>query len=333
MSAISSSAAAANLDPAERAILLIHRDGKSRRELRRILSAARQPVLDASTIEDARSALATGEPSLVIMEDGLALEAVGDELLRDMATGERSPFVVLVAGSPGLSPQLAQRAPLNLVSGSLPRLTGSLAATVFKVLHNDIFGLEKYLAWGPIVSSLEITAAEERFAVLDELAAGVEKYGLGARMAARVRVVADELVSNALYNAPLDDTGTHYRRECDRTQPMPLVGRERVGVRYACDARTLAIEVRDQFGSLDPAQLGRYLAKCAGDRAPGKVEFDRAGAGLGVSMAYRHCDHLVYNLAPGQRCEAIALFDLSSYPQHGLQSSFNIFVQRSPLRA
>ncbi|HVK82534.1 MAG TPA: hypothetical protein VM513_00435, partial [Kofleriaceae bacterium] len=54
------------------------------------------------------------------------------------------------------------------------------------------------------------------------------------------------------------------------------------------------------------------------------------GAGMGVALAYRSCDHLVFNLSPGKRTEIIALLDVR-YPQteRVAASSYNVFVERS----
>jgi hypothetical protein len=55
-----------------------------------------------------------------------------------------------------------------------------------------------------------------------------------------------------------------------------------------------------------------------------------AGAGMGLALAYRSCDHLVFNLSPGTRSEIIALVDVRYPPaERGPVSSYNVFVERS----
>jgi anti-sigma regulatory factor (Ser/Thr protein kinase) len=90
-----------------------------------------------------------------------------------------------------------------------------------------------------------------------------------------------------------------------------------------CDARYLALEVNDQFGSLDRDTILRALAKTA-------ISDSGAGAGMGISLSYRSCDHLVFNLSPGKRTEIIALIDVRYPPsERAPVSSYNVFVERT----
>ena len=95
------------------------------------------------------------------------------------------------------------------------------------------------------------------------------------------------------------------------------------GLRWGCDARYLAIEVTDLFGSLDRDTILRSLVK-------NDVRESGGGAGMGIALAYRSCDHLVFNLAPGKRTEIIALIDVRYPPAERTPvSSYNVFVERS----
>jgi hypothetical protein len=50
---------------------------------------------------------------------------------------------------------------------------------------------------------------------------------------------------------------------------------------------------------------------------------------MGIPLAYRSCDHLVFNLSPGRRTEIIALVDVRYPPAERTPvSSFNVFVER-----
>jgi anti-sigma regulatory factor (Ser/Thr protein kinase) len=95
-----------------------------------------------------------------------------------------------------------------------------------------------------------------------------------------------------------------------------------VRLRWGCDARYLAIEVSDRFGSLDRDTILRSLARH-------DVRETGGGAGMGVALTYRSCDHLVFNLSPGMRTEIIALIDVRYPPsERSAASSYNVFVER-----
>ncbi len=50
-------------------------------------------------------------------------------------------------------------------------------------------------------------------------------------------LVADELISNAVHDAPVDAAGVHYRRDLPRDVELELDARHQVRLRWGCDAR------------------------------------------------------------------------------------------------
>jgi hypothetical protein len=225
---------------------------------------------------------------------------------------------------------LAIGAVTNLLANPMPLLTEELTATALKLLRNDIFGFEKYLSWGVEARTVELDDASDRSQVVASLGEDVRRFGLGPRITSLAMLITDELLSNALYNAPVATDMSRTRIAEDRHSERHLNGREKVRLRYACDARYLAIEVTDQFGSLEREVVLRHLAKSIDRHAAGKVRFQTPGAGMGIALTYSTCNHMVYNIHPGQRTEAIALVDVRFTPAElGAHiSSFNIFTQR-----
>ena len=113
------------------------------------------------------------------------------------------------------------------------------------------------------------------------------------------------------------------RKDLPRDIDIRSTGRDTVRLRWGCDARYVAIEVTDQYGSLDRDTILGF----AGQQ---DVRDTGGGAGMGISLAYRSCDHLVFNLAPGKRTEIIALVDLRYPPAERMPcSSYNVFVEKT----
>jgi len=202
-------------------------------------------------------------------------------------------------------------------------LAEELTITVQKLIRNDLFGAEKYLLWGTDLATTTITRGSQRAELIAQIAELVRARGQSARVASMAMLVADELISNAVHNAPVDGAGTHYRKELPRDQELVLDAPHEVLVRWGCDARYLAIEVTDRFGSLDRDTILAALAKQ-------DIRESGGGAGMGVALAYRSCDHIVFNLAPGKRTQIIALIDVRYPPTERLPaSSYNVFVERT----
>ena len=212
----------------------------------------------------------------------------------------------------------------NLLVHPMPVLAEELTVTAQKLIRRDLFGAEKYLLWGTELHERQITRSTQRSHVVQEISDAVRGRGQSARIASMAMLVADELISNAVHNAPVDAAGVaHPAATCARDIDIALDGRDSVRLRWGCDARYVAIEVTDQFGSLDRETILGALARQ-------DVRDSGGGAGMGIALAYRSCDHLVFNLAPGKRTEIIALVDVRYPPAERMPaSSYNVFVEKT----
>ena len=134
-------------------------------------------------------------------------------------------------------------------------------------------------------------------------------------------MIADELIANAIYVAPVDEAGRAVPRARRRaTSRARSTGRDAVTVRWATDARYLAIEVRDRWGSLDPRADRRAASRSGGEQAA-------AGeGGMGLPLAYACCNQFVIGTAPSAFTEVIALLDVRYKPTElGRSASFHTF--------
>jgi anti-sigma regulatory factor (Ser/Thr protein kinase) len=315
-------------------ILVLIPDRKTQRVVQRILGATLHHVEVAEGVDQAERFLAHRTPALLIVDGALVAQGAATRLLATaVERGTVACLTLLTSPSTVELPQLLQLgAVTNLLANPMPVLAEELTATALKLLRRDLFGLEKYLAWGAQIQESHVRRASERGQLVEQLAAAVRGFGLGQRVASMAMLVTDELISNAVHNAPVDGAGLRYRRDLPRDADLALQGKEIVRLRWACDARYLAIEVLDQFGSLDRDSILAALAKAG---ARDGVRDDGSGAGMGLVLTYRSCDHLVFNLDPGVRTEVIALIDVRFSPSEraAAGSSYNVFVARGDAHA
>ena len=117
-----------------------------------------------------------------------------------------------------------------------------LVVTSVKLLSGDIFGLEKYLAWGAKVHEVEVATYEEKRVSLLTVADHAKEVGARRPVIARIESVTDELLMNALYDAPAIRKGTsHEERIVTKTAPDAReLCDDRALLRYACDGRYFA---------------------------------------------------------------------------------------------
>jgi len=310
-------------------ILVVVPDRKTQRVVQRILGATLHRVEIVDAVDQAERMLAHRVPALLVVDGALVAQGAAANLLAAAAERGTAACLTLLTG-PGVVelPRLLQLgAVTNLLVNPMPVLAEELTITALKLLRGDLFGLEKYMAWGAQVQEAHMRRSAERGLLVEQLSGAVRAFGLGPRVASMAMLVADELLSNAVYSAPVDGDGRRYRRDLARDADTSFEGREVVRLRWACDARYLAIEVADQFGSLGRDTILASLAKAG---ARDGMRDDGTGAGMGLVLTYRSCDHLIFNLDPGRRTEVIALIDVRfpAAERPGPGSSYNVFVAR-----
>jgi hypothetical protein len=202
-----------------------------------------------------------------------------------------------------------------------------LIVTCNKLLTNDIFGLSKYVrVWGVEVSSATMAHAEDREVVLSDLDRFIRAVDCNSVIAQAVLMTADELLMNAIFNAPRGENGAPKYAHLNRHEKFKLDEREKVRVSYACDGRYIALSVSDNFGSLSRDVIFHYLRDSIEGRAA-TMESKDGGAGLGIHMLSHAVTQLVFNVQPGSRTEVIALFYVRNGPRAFREAgrSLNIF--------
>lgn len=297
-------------------LVVAHPDRKAQRALHRLVGATQCPVEVVDSIDALMKVV--DDQTIVVIDTSLA---IARPAIRETA----ARGWIAVPGE-GLSPAdasvvdaLLTAGWTHIVSHPMPILSEELLATVQKLVRGAAFGLEKYVAWGAEVRSYTLEDASDRDNAVTALAHDVVAVGLPDRIGSLVSVIADELIANALYVAPVDGSGARIRVAEPRDRARPLTGRDVVTVRWATDARYLAIEVRDRWGSMDLSTIAPRLA------AGGK-QATNSESGMGLPLAYACCNQFIIGCAPGAMTEVIALVDVRYKPTDiGRSASFHTF--------
>ncbi|MBX3157239.1 MAG: hypothetical protein KF773_14785 [Deltaproteobacteria bacterium] len=303
-------------------LVVAHPERKAQRALQRLVGATLCPVevaqdldaleacIDAGTIVVVDAALAQARPQLTRIPARAWIAVPGE------GVGPAEPACVDALLTHGWT---------HVVAHPMPILAEELLATVQKLIRGQPFGLEKYMTWGAEVRSYTLEDTRDRDAAVNALARDVVAVGLPDRVGSLVSVIADELIANALYAAPVDGDGVRFRTAEPREAQRALAERDVVTVRWATDARYLAIEVTDRWGSLDASTVGARLASGA-KQHPASSE-----GGMGLPLAYACCNQLVIGVAPGARTEMITLLDVRYKPTDlGRSASFHAFTGSAP---
>jgi hypothetical protein len=175
--------------------------------------------------------------------------------------------------------------------------------------------------------NMEIGSYEDKVKALDVLNAYAELAGARGPVRDRMALVAEELIINGMYHAPVDANGKPLYRHMPRKDLAKLAFDRKVKVACASNGQHFAVAVRDAYGTLDKDVVLKFLGK--GTSKNLEPEQRESGAGLGLVTALKNANKLVFNLAPGSGTEVIALFDLDLLAQgrNGVRS-VHVFTER-----
>jgi hypothetical protein len=281
-----------------------------RRTLRRSLSSAGSEVEFAASAQALADGLASSEPDLIVLDP---------QSRRALDLGHVTRAQVMVVGE-----AIDHEDSLALLRGRTlnhlfadPFSTGAVAeeeafvVTSGKLFQRDIFGVEKYLAWGALVREHIVQSYEEKRQALLEVAAYAADVGARRQTVARIESVTDELLMNALYDAPSIRQGVA-RREAEIARAGAHADGEFPALlRYACDGRYFGVSVRDSYGELRKDDILDHVLRARAQRGTPQ-EKPSGGAGLGLYFVITSVTRFVANIAPGKTTEVIGLFDLKA---------------------
>jgi CheY-like chemotaxis protein len=216
----------------------------------------------------------------------------------------------------------------NLIAkNEQPLEPDELIITAEKLLRQDLFGLQKYLLWGVEPLRLPIRESVRKAEHVREVAAYATLLGCNRRSVEMIQTVVDELITNAIYNAPRTPDGTPRYAALSRREPVVLEEHEAGELQVACDGSYIAIAQIDPFGALTQDTVISYLNRCL-IKGPGQISGASGGAGIGLFRVFQSLSKFIINIDPGKKTEVITLIDLRLSMRQFVQAakSFHIFI-------
>ena len=232
-----------------------------------------------------------------------------------------------VSALDGLVDKLRERAHVTIITkqATLPDLTHYLHdervnhvvvgdeldegvyVTAQKLLTGDIFGIEKYLPVGTQVNYARIRDFEGRGRAIDTILGFAEEQKMRRQVRNAIGQVCEELLMNALYDAPVDEQGNQVFAEIDPHDRTRTASPRPVSIRYAATEDRFAVAVRDRFGRLAKNTILSYIEKCI--HSPNQIDRKTYGAGLGLYLVANAAASYIVNVAHGIATEVVCTFD------------------------
>ncbi len=316
-------------------ILFFDPDPRARRVAERALAATGSEVhsaVDTAELANRLDQEAGWDLLMLCFDPPLCDDPAWIDRLAAFEAGHPRTKMVLHATEPTEEylPLLATRPFLRniIAKNEDPLEPDELIITAEKLLRQDLFGLQKYLLWGVEPYRVEIRDSRLKQDYIHEVASYAQTLGCNERVVELVETVTDELITNAIYNAPRTETGEPKYARRSRRDPVVLADDEVGQLEFACDGDYIAIAQIDPFGALTQDTVVSYLNRCL-VKGPEQLSDASGGAGIGLYRVFQSLSKFIINVDPGKRTEVICLLDLRLTMKRFRQAakSFHIFIR------
>lgn len=172
---------------------------------------------------------------------------------------------------------------------------------------NRSMSIDRFFSANAKIQKIKIDRSTLKQAIVESLKNHLIEIGFKMRSAALIASAADEIIMNAIFDAPIDETGKYIHLQTPRSKDIMLDPKNTVEFSVAFDGRTLGISVNDQYGSLDKKKLLRHISKSY-ESDEFKVKTTVAGAGIGLANVYRNCAGIIFECEQGLRTQVTILY-------------------------
>jgi hypothetical protein len=229
--------------------------------------------------------------------------------IEDLPENYRAADPVVAVGDPTLPDLvdlLTRRPWLNHLISPKQFQTGAFPAALWQLAGRKLTPAS-FLGDGFQGRRATLRESERRSERVEAIVECARAAGATSRSSERVADLAEELLSNALYNAPAERTG----KPVDRSVKVVLPKGEGCSVTYGASGPLFIVRVKDRCGSLRRERLVEVLRRCAAQNAV-SIDRSRGGAGLGMWRIFSQSSLIVIQVKPGQYTDFIAGVDLKT---------------------
>jgi serine/threonine protein kinase len=159
--------------------------------------------------------------------------------------------------------------------------------------------------------AIQISSSAQKADCIDTLLEDARTARVRRPVLRALKDLADEMIMNAIFNAPVDERGRQTHADLDRAADITLNPGQSAIVRWAFGPRHITVAVRDPFGSLTPDHI---LAHITGSPPSPRSGVPAPGAGMGLRIMSRSAQHLLFTISSGSWCEVMGMVDRHATP-------------------
>jgi hypothetical protein len=157
---------------------------------------------------------------------------------------------------------------------------------------------------------VQIDTPAQKKQIVDLIEAYASRFRNPRSLIYDIAVVADELISNALYNAPyVDEANTRSGPERQESS-ISVDPSKKPEVFAGSDGTRLVLGVRDSYGKLNTEMLVRRIRKCHENGLREQISYEEGGAGIGSFMVFDSCVGMYVAVDKGKSTSVFCSFPI-----------------------
>jgi hypothetical protein len=198
-------------------------------------------------------------------------------------------------------------------------------------LHGRPLGANPYLIEGFSTTEATLFSSTGKEAALNAVLELADALELSDEKRRRVEVATEELLLNALYDAPRSSDGPPLYAAIDRRTPVTLEPDFPIRLHYGCDGRNFVVSVTDRFGAIEREEVVNALAKLLHPESPLAAP-GAGGARLGLMLTFAAANQLIVHAVPGRFTEVTAVMHVSGSNRTALArgSALHLYLEGRP---
>ncbi len=174
-------------------------------------------------------------------------------------------------------------------------------------LQDRAFGVRNFLKSNAKTQTIKLHITTQKQDAVEAVRSYLVAAKFNNRMAMVIANGVDEILMNAMFDAPTDELGKALYQHTARSASIKLEGKHAVEMEVGYDGQYVAVAAIDHFGSLDKSRLLSLISKVYRD-SEYKVRNQGAGAGLGLASVFQSGGSLVFVSEARVRTEVILFF-------------------------
>jgi hypothetical protein len=190
------------------------------------------------------------------------------------------------------------------------------------LLNKTVIGFDEMMSKAINSAEIKVDNSTNISEIIKDTLAKFEFENCFSAIKESLSQLINELLYNALFNAPTDEDGNQIFKEQDRKVNVKLDIENSADLKITNNEKQICISVVDKYGSITKDVIDSHISR-------NEVTADTGGAGIGLSLIYNNSHKLIFVVEPGKMTEVIAVINKYKRFKKNMQHvrSFHFFVK------